>query len=101
MEFDKRRPILNDTDTVLPDLGDIAQPAKPGSLGSRPGSTCTGRPNRSIPLKMSKALEFIIGKMTEATERADREIEDALAFVDASNQRITLMEAKGKAYTTR
>ena len=48
------------------------------------------------PAEDVKALEFLVSKMTEATERAGRAIEETLAFVDASNRRLDLMEARRK-----
>lgn len=40
-----------------------------------------------------RALEAMIDQMLEATERADRAIDEALAYVEASNRRIAGMEA--------
>lgn len=49
------------------------------------------------PTEDDKALEGMIEQMILATDRADRAIDDALAFVEASNLRIAAMEAKRKA----
>lgn len=38
----------------------------------------------------------MISKIAEATERAERAIDDALTIVEASNRRMSLMEAKRK-----
>jgi hypothetical protein len=48
------------------------------------------------PSEDDKALEAMLDQMLKATKRADQAIEEALAFVDASNRRIAAMEAKGK-----
>lgn len=40
-------------------------------------------------------LEGMIEQMIKTTAQASAAIEDALAFVDASNERIVAMEAKG------
>lgn len=48
------------------------------------------------PSEDDKTLEAMIDQMLKATERADRAIEEALAFVEASNRRIVAMEAQRK-----
>lgn len=48
------------------------------------------------PSEDDKALEAMIDQMLKATKRADQAIEEALAFVEASNRRIAAMEAKRK-----
>ena len=45
------------------------------------------------PSENDEALEAMIDQMLKATERADQAIEDALAFVESSNQRIAKMES--------
>ncbi|MHB8698677.1 MAG: plasmid mobilization protein [Sulfuricaulis sp.] len=49
------------------------------------------------PSEDDKALEAMIDQMLKATERANQAIDEALAFVEASNQRISMMEARRKA----
>jgi len=49
------------------------------------------------PSEDDKALEAMIDQMLKATERANRAIDDALAFVEASNKRIAALEAQRKA----
>jgi len=49
------------------------------------------------PADDDKALEAMINEMNKATERAEKAIDDALAFVEASNRRIAEMEAKVKS----
>ncbi len=44
----------------------------------------------------NKALEGMIGQMLKTTERANQAIDEALAFVEASNQRIASLEAQRK-----
>lgn len=44
-----------------------------------------------------KALAGMIGQMLKTTAQANGAIDDALAFVDASNRRIAAMEKKQKA----
>ena len=46
-----------------------------------------------------QALEAMIEQMNQATANAEKAIEDALAFVAASNQRIAKMEAESKRGT--
>jgi phosphotransacetylase len=48
------------------------------------------------PSEDDQALEAMIDQMLKATERAGQSIEDALAFVEASNRRIAAMEARRK-----
>ncbi len=48
------------------------------------------------PSEDDQALEAMIDQMLKATERAGQSIEDALAFVEASNRRIAAMEAQRK-----
>lgn len=43
----------------------------------------------------TKALEAMIEEMNKATQRAEQAIDDALAFVKASNKRIRKMETEG------
>lgn len=45
------------------------------------------------PSEDGEALEAMIDQMLKATERADQAIEEALTFVEASNQRIAEMES--------
>ena len=45
------------------------------------------------PSENDAALEAMIDQMLKATKRADQAIEDTLAFVAASNQRIAKMES--------
>jgi len=40
-------------------------------------------------------LENMIEQMLGATNKAERSIDEAIAYVEASNQRIAIMEAKG------
>lgn len=49
------------------------------------------------PSDDDKTLESMIDQMLKATERADRAIDDALAFVEESNRRIAAMETERKA----
>lgn len=49
------------------------------------------------PSEDDKAFEGMINQMLKATERASNAIDDALAFVEASNQRIATLEAQRKA----
>lgn len=44
-----------------------------------------------------KALEAMIEEMNKATRSAEMAIDDALAFVEASNKRIAKMEADAKS----
>lgn len=46
------------------------------------------------PADDDKALEAMISEMNKATRNAEAAIDDALAFVEASNKRIEEMEAK-------
>ena len=48
------------------------------------------------PMEDDKALEAMIGQMNQATENAEKSIDDTLIFVAESNKRITEMEAKAK-----
>ncbi len=48
------------------------------------------------PADDDKALEAMINEMNNATRNAETAIDDALAFVAASNKRITEMETKAK-----
>lgn len=48
------------------------------------------------PSEDDKALEAMIDQMIKATERADQAIDEALAFVEASNRRIAKMESQRK-----
>ena len=48
------------------------------------------------PADDDKALEAMIDEMNKATQNAETAIDDALAFVAASNKRIEAMEAKAK-----
>ena len=49
------------------------------------------------PADDDKALEAMINEMNKATESAEKAIDDALAYVEASNKRIAEMEAKAKS----
>ena len=49
------------------------------------------------PADDDKALEAMIDEMNKATQNAETAIDDALAFVAASNKRIKAMEAKAKS----
>jgi hypothetical protein len=49
------------------------------------------------PSDDDKALEAMINEMNKATQKAETAIDDALAFVAASNKRIEEMEAKAKS----
>ena len=49
------------------------------------------------PADDDKALEAMINEMNKATRSAEKAIDDALAFVAASNKRIEEMEAKAKS----
>jgi len=49
------------------------------------------------PPKDEEVLEKMIEQMVKATERAEKSIDEALAFVEASNRRIAKMEAARKA----
>ena len=48
------------------------------------------------PSEDEEALASMIHEMNKATERAERAIDDALAFVQASHRRIQKMEASAK-----
>ncbi len=48
------------------------------------------------PADDDKALEAMINEMNKATRNAETAIDDALAFVAASNKRIAQMEKKAK-----
>lgn len=48
------------------------------------------------PSEDDKALEAMIDQMLKATKRAEQAIDEALAFVEASNRRIAAMEVKRK-----
>lgn len=48
------------------------------------------------PENDDKAFEAMIDQMNQATANAEKAIDDALAFVAASNQRIADMEADAK-----
>ena len=48
------------------------------------------------PADDDKALEAMINEMNKATRNAETAIDDALAFVAASNKRIAEMETKAK-----
>ena len=45
------------------------------------------------PGEQNQLLEGLIDQMVQATDRAEQAIDDAIAFVEASNQRISVMEA--------
>ncbi|MEN8166712.1 MAG: hypothetical protein ABFR65_04440 [Pseudomonadota bacterium] len=49
------------------------------------------------PADDDKALEAMINEMNKATKSAEKAIDDALAFVAASNKRIVEMETKAKS----
>jgi hypothetical protein len=49
------------------------------------------------PPEDEKILEGMIGQMAKTTARASAAIDDALAFVEASNKRIAALEARRKA----
>ena len=49
------------------------------------------------PADDDKALEAMIDELNKATQNAETAIDDALAFVAASNKRIEEMEAKAKS----
>ena len=49
------------------------------------------------PSEDEKALAGMIDQMLKTTAQANRAIDDALAFVEASNRRIAVMEKKHKA----
>ena len=51
------------------------------------------------PADDDKALEAMINEMNKATENAEKAIDDALAFVEASNKRIAAIEANAKRET--
>jgi len=44
------------------------------------------------PDEQDQLLEGLIDQMLQATNRAEQAIDDAIAFVEASNQRISAME---------
>ncbi len=46
------------------------------------------------PAEDDKVLQGMIAQMIKTTERAGKAIDDALSFVEASNQRIAALEAK-------
>jgi hypothetical protein len=46
------------------------------------------------PSHEDQALEGMIDQMLKTTEQANRAIDDALAFVEASNRRIAALEAQ-------
>ncbi len=48
------------------------------------------------PSEDEKALSAMIDEMLLATERAENAIDEAIAFVEASNKRIAKMEAQRK-----
>ena len=48
------------------------------------------------PSEDDRMLDAMIGQMVKATARASTAIDDALAFVAASNKRIRALEAKKK-----
>ncbi len=48
------------------------------------------------PSEDEKALEAMIEQMNRSTENASRAIDEALAFVEASNRRIEAMEQAAK-----
>ena len=52
---------------------------------------------RYQPADDEKALEAMISEMNKATQSAEKAIDDALAFVTASNKRILAMEAQAKS----
>ena len=49
------------------------------------------------PSEDDKMLEGMIDQMAKTTAQASAAIDDALAYVEASNQRIATIEAEGKA----
>ena len=49
------------------------------------------------PSEDDQVLEGMIGQMVKTTARASAAIDEALAFVEASNKRIKSLEAKRKA----
>lgn len=49
-----------------------------------------------VPDADEEALEVMIGEMNKATARAEKAIDEALAFVAASNRRIARMEARAR-----
>jgi mobilization protein NikA len=48
------------------------------------------------PSEDDKVLEAMIEQMAKSTARASAAIDEALAFVDASNKRISVLEARSK-----
>jgi len=50
-----------------------------------------------LPSEDEKILEGMIEQMAKTTAQASAAIEDALAFVEASNKRIAALEARRKA----
>jgi hypothetical protein len=48
------------------------------------------------PERDEEALEAMIGEMNKATRRAEKAIDEALAFVEASRKRIARMEARAR-----
>lgn len=48
------------------------------------------------PMEDDKILEGMIDQMTKTTAAASAAIDDAIAFVEASNRRIKAMESKRK-----
>lgn len=49
------------------------------------------------PAEDDRMLEGMIDQMAKTTAQASAAIDDALAFVEASNRRIATMESRGKA----
>ena len=49
------------------------------------------------PSEDDKALEGMIEQMLKTTKQANRAIDEALAFIEASNQRIATLEGQGRA----
>lgn len=49
------------------------------------------------PGEDDRILDGMIGQMVKTTAQASAAIDDALAFVEASNRRIAVMESQGKA----
>ena len=48
--------------------------------------------------KNTDFLEEMLDRMTKATDRAEKAIDDTLVFVEASNRRIAAMEAQAASF---
>ena len=84
----------------IPVLVTVAEKAKIASMAKAAGLSMGEFLRRAAvsfrPMKDDKIMEDMIGQMTKAAAAASAAIDDAMAFVEASNRRIKAMESKRK-----